>query len=1017
MPHVLLLSTVILISPSRYKVFGVRSAVSQQLLMNLDDYIEEAYKALKPEELFARSKEYSWQTFFHHSVSVALVSYRLGSLIKKNATGMNKLTIEGIEKQYGTYEILLFLSGLAHDYVKLIGASEKKSEERIKEILNALINNVFIFEVKDAETLLDKLIQTAIAVEGIYTTDLEETLINYVAKIVRIADTLMSKASIEEALSYIMNSRDFLDLTSSYNIKVAYLIVSTPTLLQANASKTIIDILIKHGWIPLVVYHNGIVLAGDTSSAHVPVREVIKVFKKEVSSAFKAEEKIKEVISRLERLSINRIYGKLVQTDASKLLVEEKTEAMTKELKKNRELQENLYHDIIAKYIKGTSLTELNREIMGIKEKAGIRGSIIDARRLATGIRKGSTYFDEVLSTIIVSGDDLAEYVSSIDDDRKKFLILAYMVVFASKNEQVTLEILRRALNINLPSTLDKELVRIIGIAEAFKAVKDDAIVKKIVKTCYEALGGTGNLDYYIKRYVLSRIKSNIINAEKLNTSSIIASATPNNYCRICGEPLLKVAIPMIQYAQAIGVRGGGVSEIWLHDDPPLANLEQIATTKETRIRYICPICYYEAIQLRERYRPPFFVLSLHPVVSYDLWEYIVEKMSALKEVYFKFRTGKDLYELSNAYKLIASQYNLKVTRDVLNILGLTGSERVIAIIDHLGARIYIPLEKDMSLKKKDVAYVLSIVPLALSIAGGGQVGLVATIGDAHNLGVEESPVVVPHHPPLLFAIARYFEEVKRRARHRDMSLNEYAIYDTSYIAILKTLYIYSLRIFSWADKWIKKVKKQGKKVKVNSILDYVLNMYEYINSIPYVPLALDSPPPERLDPREGDEALPNYKLISKLALEVESLMSQAQKILEKEETPSINKLLYRYAISLKELNSKLSKYKVQRPLRKAIDILLQYSLAVGEDAKGLAIDEFLRLVGFSAGVNLEEKKKKAKDQDGKEKEVSYRAVFFDIFDKLADIILRLRKELPPSQLRKLIEIALDSAYEKYKHA
>ena len=80
-------------------------------------------------------------------------------------------------------------------------------------------------------------------------------------------------------------------------------------------------------------------------------------------------------------------------------------------------------------------------------------------------------------------------------------------------------------------------------------------------------------------------------------------------------------------------------------------------------------------------------------------------------------------------------------------------------------------------------------------------------------------------------------------------------------------------------------------------------------------------------------------------------------------------------------------------------------------------MDKFLELVASSAGVDIEKRKKKVKDERGMGREISYRAVFFEIFSDIVDIVVKLKKELPPSQLRKFIEVMLDSAFEKYRYA
>ncbi|MDT7889998.1 MAG: hypothetical protein RQ885_13630 [Desulfurococcales archaeon] len=133
-------------------------------------------------------------------------------------------------------------------------------------------------------------------------------------------------------------------------------------------------------------------------------------------------------------------------------------------------------------------------------------------------------------------------------------------------------------------------------------------------------------------------------------------------------------------------------------------------------------------------------------------------------------------------------------------------------------------------------------------------------------------------------------------------------------------------------------------------------------------------------------------------------------------EPKPLNSLLYSYAYSLRELRGDLSKYMVRRPLREAINLMLRYSRTLREeDTKGIVMDEFLRLVELILNLDLEEKKKKVK-RDGSEEEISYRVMFFSIFNEIADLILRFRKELNPGQLSRFIEVMLDVVYEKYRH-
>ncbi|RLE92148.1 MAG: hypothetical protein DRN04_11110 [Thermoprotei archaeon] len=986
---------------------------------SLFSYIETVYENLDSKEIFSRAKEYAWQTFFHHTVSVATISYRLGSIIKKYALSIVKKALESIEKGLGLkYEDILFLTGIGHDYVKLYGIEGRTGEERTRNLLHRIVSNLFILIPDTKEKLISKVITLARAVEGKYTPELEEEYILYVTPVVRVADELMGKKSIDEALVYLQTSKEVRELSENYGIKFGFVKTSLPSILHVKVSEKIVEVLSRNGWTPLVTYADGLILVGTKTSKTVPMREVAKVVKSEIAEAFETEERIREIITGLKKLQLNEIYAKLVQTKATTLLPvnEEKLK------ERDRETIGGVYHNLIVKYLKGTSISDLDKEIRELKSKLK-RGTLLDPRSLGTGISgRGSTYFKEKLATMITSKEDLVNTIMSIENEGERFLILSYMVVFPSKEENDVVDILRKALNVVIPKGIDTELIRIVAIAEVYKHINDEKAIRKLIEVTYEKLGGSEDIDYYASKFIITRLKSNIINTELLSSLDILSKGLleSKNYCRICGEQILRPSIRFIQYAQAVK-RGGGASEIWLHDDPPLANLEKIATEKRTSIRYICPLCYYEATQLKGRYSPPFFVVALHPVVAYDLWSFLKNRLAYLSNIYELIERRTSEIVLIYGELLDKKKKNMKVAPDILSKIaerelpskGRAKEERVVVLFDSLGARAILPLGRDMSLKKRDVALALALAPFVMSLSGGGQVGLAGNLGDVYNLGSEIAPVVIPHPSNIVLSIVKSFEEIRKSASmmKRQMTLDEYSVYNRSYVTLLEALYIYGLKIFCWYDRW--KRKNSSKK----KIEDYALAIHEFMSSIPYVPLALDAPPPEKLDPREGDEPLPYYSLISSKSSEVESCMSQIPKILEGKETPSLNKLLYRYAVSLKELDAKLSKYKVQRPLRKGIELLLQLTPSLGEaDAKGIAIDKFLELLAYSVGVDLETKMKKIRDQEGKEKEVSYRAVFFDIFNELVDILMNIKKKLPPSQVRKLVEVMLDSAYEKYKY-
>jgi len=958
------------------------------------DLIGRLYSALSLEELFSRAK-HSWQTFFHHSASVASISYRLAELYKSR---QQKQRYEGlfeppdvrevkyIEKYYGlSLEELSFLLGVVHDYVKLYGIDSKLGKEKARELLEKLLSDSLPTEEQKARTV-EMLITAASAVEGVSAPELRNPVIEHISKHVSLADKLASAGSVSEAVQSVAKSE-------VEGLRIGYVMTSAPSLLQAKVSEELVGILKSYGWVPLAIYYDGLIAVGDERASTVPIREVVNALEKEVAKAFSVEEQVERLVAGLSKKRIAEIFSKLEQTQAKLVL--------------GGDDPTNAYHDIIVRYLAGEPFHKLT------EFKKGKR--VLDPRTLATGIERGSKYFEEYLGTMLVSKESLISTLLSIrrsDDGRKRlFLLLSYMVAFASKDEEKVAEIVKRAFGIDLPRNIDKDILYSVVMAEVYRNLDNDDIIRRVVDAVFEVLNVRQETKYYVSRFVATSIKSNIIDTGLDAVDVMSGPVGYANYCRVCGSPLLSESIALIEYARTAKVRGGGGSEMWLHDDPPLASIEAIATSKESRIRFICPLCYYEATVLGEECEPPFLVIALHPAVAYDVWEWFKERAEHLKYSAHGVLIEEERRKLAEEYSNIVRRgFKVEPSREQSTSLGTYPG---VLIVDTLGARIAIPLRADMSLKMKDVARALVLAPYAMSVAGGGQVGLVSNLSHAYNLGSEQLPVVLPHPLPFLYEIHRTFESVgvKAKAEGRDMTPDEYAVYNMSYITILEALYVYSIKVLAWYSGW---KRKSGAGAEFG---DYALDLLEHTSSIPYVPLALAAPPPSSLDPREGDEPLPYYGLISQKSQEVELRMSQVQKLVEGKEQPLIGKALYQHAATLKELNSDLSKTAVQKPLRRAIELIVDLAPLIGfEEARNLAREKFVEILETALGADLVARKKKIRGKDGKEVEVSYATILQSTLDDILEVIGSfIEKQVPSSKLSRFVETLLDAAYEKYK--
>jgi len=958
-------------------------------LAGLGALIDAVYDSLNAEELLSKVKEGSWQTFFHHSASVAAIAYRLGKLLKKGANGVAKLSIKEIEERVKCeYENILFLSGLAHDFAKVFGVGEE-GRKRIREILEELPcgRNEGLAEV------IENLARTA---EASYTPELDENLLSFVSPVIRVADTLMSLRSVDEAIPRLESSNEVRKL-KEFGIRFGFVKTSPPSILQIKISRRVVELLKDRGWIPLAVYYDGLVVAGDPGSRPVRFSELYEKVVQEISSVFGTEALLKEIVGGLKKRALLNLY-QLLEQAKEPLKSEEGVDDRTKVL--------YYYHAIITEYLNG-NLNQAAELFKGLKKT-------IDPRTMATGLRgKGSIYFADELRKAVTTSESIADFIARASEE-ERFLLLAYLMAYPSEDaEPLGVEGLRPLAN-KVPR--GRELLRILSIAEAYKLSKrpSDEVKAKVGELLKHVRVGV-SVEPYIRMYLSQTIKSNVIEAPpEPPTGGWDAKAF--TYCRICGTPLVDEGLRFIDYARDLEALGGA-SEIWLPDDVPLGDLESIA--KEAR--RICPLCYYEARQLKGRYSPPFLVLAFHPVVAYDLWLWVEGRVSSLAEVAprAKERT-RDFAELlagilessgklsRNSKEVGEGRSPEKLLEKLVGELRGKGRKAPIVLLDSLGARVVVSAGGGYAVKRKNVALLLTVAPLLVSVAGGGQVGIVATLADSYNLGSGQTPIQTPHPVAFVNTVVELFEGIRMRAirERRDLRAREYAVYNRSYFTVLLATYIYGLKVLGW---W----SGAGGV----DLEDYAHEMLTFTYSIPYLPLALSAPPPPRLDPRRGaDQPLQYFGQVILSSRRVEELMGQARELAKGERPTPVDRVLWDYAVNLAELDSGLSRYAAQKPLRRAIELLLQYAEVLGEEsAKNITTDIFLQQVALTAGVDLDKAVKKVKDNEGKEKEESYRVLMYRTFRNLADAILTLRKELPPQHFRGLVEVLLDSAYEKYR--
>jgi hypothetical protein len=132
----------------------------------------------------------------------------------------------------------------------------------------------------------------------------------------------------------------------------------------------------------------------------------------------------------------------------------------------------------------------------------------------------------------------------------------------------------------------------------------------------------------------------------------------------------------------------------------------------------------------------------------------------------------------------------------------------------------------------------------------------------------------------------------------------------------------------------------------------------------------------------------------------------------------SIAKAVDQYVAVLRELEGEgvLHRYEVEKPLKVAIEFAVEYANILGfAEAGELAKYKFVADVEDVLGVDLDAVKKKVKDKEGREVEITYSTLLRNAFDEIWGVISSLKKKgMPPSNLSRFTQTLLDTTYQKY---
>ncbi|QIW22847.1 CRISPR-associated protein [Sulfolobus sp. S-194] len=189
-----------------------------------------------------------------------------------------------------------------------------------------------------------------------------------------------------------------------------------------------------------------------------------------------------------------------------------------------------------------------------------------------------------------------------------------------------------------------------------------------------------------------------------INDDIDLEKIPPKNYCVVCGIPIYDEVVNFKQFSTLLG----GKTEIWI---PRETGLDEIDRVRDNWA--ICPICNYEALQLKGDFAPPFILVSFYPGVPILLLEALSTITSALNS-----QSGDE--EKKSLQSLVISKHSTYYNVFIHSLYKIqTFSKSVKA--DYLGGKVIIPAteitsKKSTRLDKNTLNDILYYIPYVSSV-------------------------------------------------------------------------------------------------------------------------------------------------------------------------------------------------------------------------------------------------------------------------------------------------------------
>jgi len=175
------------------------------------------------------------------------------------------------------------------------------------------------------------------------------------------------------------------------------------------------------------------------------------------------------------------------------------------------------------------------------------------------------------------------------------FGVLIYFVNRFSKSDE---DYIRRGLGIK-----EKPLSYLENIKDV------QVMIDKIVGLLEKRYSATQGVDYTLLYYVKHSFSGNVID----DLPHIDKS--PKDYCVVCGMPIYSDnPVRFVQYASELK----GRAEIWIPREKGLEDIDKVRDDWK-----VCPICIYEANLMKDRVKPPYFIVTFYPGIPISLMDII----------------------------------------------------------------------------------------------------------------------------------------------------------------------------------------------------------------------------------------------------------------------------------------------------------------------------------------------------------------------------------------------------------